>query len=230
MALMHIASKEASDTIEGLRSVQMEELPGRSSDEFIFVQEILHRVNNQLASTIGFVSQIAAHSTNCDVKVALAGVMEHLLENAGVYRALQMPTENRLIDVGTYLRELCQAISRAKLRHNGINLTLLECPLELSSAQCWKLGLIVAELITNCCRHAFSDGGGSIKVEFKKSGSRVECRVTDDGSARENIRAGQGLKIVQHLTHGLDGGISQSFSEKGSIAIVFFPDRGIDRK
>ena len=116
---MDVASKKSSDTVEELRSVQMDEPSRGSPNELVFVQEMLHRINNQLASTIGFVSRIAAHSESSDVTVTLSGVMEHLLENAGVYRALQMPTENQLIDVGTYMRELCQAISRAKLRHNG---------------------------------------------------------------------------------------------------------------
>jgi two-component sensor histidine kinase len=149
--------------------------------------------------------------------------MEHLLENASLYRALQMPTNNQLIDAAKYLREVCQAISRAKLRHNAIELTLVECPLQLSAARCWKLGLILAELVTNCRRHAFADRGGSIQVELRKDGSRVECRVTDDGSARKDICPGQGLKIVRHLAHGLSGGISQRFGETGSVAIVSFP-------
>jgi two-component sensor histidine kinase len=220
---MDVASNKASDTTNELRPVQMQERSRGSSDDLVFVQEILHRINNQLASTIGLVSRIAAHSASCDAKIALAGVIEHLLENAGLYRALQMPTNNQLIDAAAYLRQVCQAISRAKLRHNAIELTLVECPLLLSSAQCWKLGLILAELITNCCRHAFTDRGGSIEVELIKDGSRVECRVTDDGSARKDICPGQGLKIVQHLTHGLSGGISQRFGETGSVAIVSFP-------
>jgi two-component sensor histidine kinase len=220
---MEVASNKTSETIKELRSDQIEERSRVPSDEFIFVQEILHRINNQLTSTIGFVSQIAAHSANCEAKVALAGVIEHLLENARLYGALQMPSNNQLIDAATYLREVCRAISRAKLQHKGVKLTFVECALQLSAAQCWKLGLILAELITNCCRHAFADGGGSIEVELRKNGSRIECRVTDDGSARNDICPGQGLKIVQHLTHGLYGRISQRFGERGSVAIVSFP-------
>jgi two-component sensor histidine kinase len=30
--------------------------------------------------------------------------------------------------------------------------------------------MILAELITNACRHAFADSGGSIKVEFERRG------------------------------------------------------------
>src|SRR6201989_1065159 len=131
------------------------------SPDLIFAQEITHRINNQLTSTISFASQAAAHSCNCDVKVALAGVIEHLLNDARVYRALQMPTVNCSIDAAQYLRDLCRAISRATLQHKGIDLVLVEQPLQLSSAQCWRLGMIIAELITNACRNAFAAYRGS---------------------------------------------------------------------
>jgi hypothetical protein len=54
----------------------------RQLADLIFAQEILHRINNQLTSTIGLASQTAARSCSCDVKVALAGVIEHLLDCA----------------------------------------------------------------------------------------------------------------------------------------------------
>lgn len=194
-----------------------------ASGELVFVKEIVHRINNQLASTIGYVSHIALHSSDTEVKVALAAVMEHLYEHSRLYRALQVPAANRSIDVGAYLRELCEAISRAKLRPKGIKLTLVEYSLRLSPTHCWMLGMILAELITNSCRHAFAEAGGSIKVEFEKTGCRIECRVTDDGSAPRSICPGQGLKIVQGLAHGLHGEISHRFGETGSVAIVSFP-------
>jgi two-component sensor histidine kinase len=163
-----------------------------SSPDLIFVREITHRINNQLMSTISFASQVAAGSCNCDVKVALAGVIEHLLNYARVYRALQMPTVSCSMDAAQYLRDLCRAISRATLHHKGIDLVLVEQPLQLRTEQCWRLGMILAELITNACRHAFSAKGGSIKVELEMRGGRVECRVADSGSAKETIRPGLG--------------------------------------
>src|SRR5580658_9499169 len=162
------------------------------SCEFLLLQEMVHRINNELTSTIGIISCAAERSNNCDVKVALDEVIEHLYDHARTYRALQMTTANRSIDAAAYLRELCQSISRAKLRHTGVELILVEQPLQLNSAQCWRLGLIVAELITNASRHAFADVGGTIRVELRKRGASVECRVADDGSGPENIRPGRG--------------------------------------
>ena len=219
---MQVASN-ATDRKNEPSSMEVGRCYQGSSADLLLVREIAHRTNNQLMSTINFTSQIAARSCNCEVKVALAGVIEHLLDHARVHRALQVPTANHFIDAAAYLRELCQAISRAKLQHKGIDLMLVERPLQLSAVQCWRLGMIVTELITNSCRHAFAESGGSIRVEFEGRDCWVECRVADDGSAQGNVRPGHGLKIIQQLVEGLNGEISQRFGKKGSIATVSFP-------
>ena len=226
---MQIAGNNAFNGKEKHFPIRAEEAWMSDFGEFLLLQEMAHRINNELTSTIGIISCAAERSTNREVKVALAKVTEHLYDHARVYRALQMPTADRRIDAATYLRELCQSISRAKLRHNGIELVLVEHPLELSSAQCWRLGLIVSELITNASRHAFAGGGGTIRVELKKRETNVECRVADDGSGSENIRQGQGLGIIRQLARRLNGRINQRFGAQGSVAIVSFPIEETDQ-
>jgi two-component sensor histidine kinase len=191
--------------------------------EHLLLQELTHRINNELASTIGFVRLTAAHSSSDDVKVALTGVVQHISEFARIYRALQMPVTDGWIDSANYLRELCQSISRAKLQHKGIELILVECPLLLTSSQCWRLGMIVSELIGNASRHAFGGGGGKIAVELVNHGSFVECSVTDNGSGSASGRPGQGLKIIRSLVGDLHGTIDHRFGTMGTSAKLCFP-------
>jgi two-component sensor histidine kinase len=196
------------------------ELP---AGEHLLLQELTHRINNELASTIGFVRLTAAQSSSDDVKLALTGVVQHISEFARIYRALQMPVTDGWIDSANYLRELCQSISHAKLQHQGIELVLVECPLRLSASRCWRLGMIVSELIANASRHAFGGRGGRIEVEVVNHGSFVECTVTDDGSGSANARPGQGLKIIRSLVHDLQGTIDHRFGTKGTSAKLCFP-------
>jgi two-component sensor histidine kinase len=191
--------------------------------EHLLLQELTHRINNELASTIGFVRLTAAQSSSDDVRVALTGVVQHISEFARIYRALQMPVADGWTDAANYLRELCQSISRAKLQHRGIELVLVECPLLLSASRCWRLGMIVSELIANASRHAFGGGGGKIEVELINHGAFVECTVTDNGSGSANNRPGQGLKIIRSLVHDLDGTIDHRFGTMGTSARLYFP-------
>jgi two-component sensor histidine kinase len=220
---MQIASTNTLDSRGGYGMAQFSDAGVTDVAEFLLLREITHRINNELTSTISLISVIVARSDNRDVKAALTGVIEHLYDHARIYRALQMPTTDRWIDATAYLRELCQSISRAKLQHNGIELLLVEHPIRLSSVQCWRLGMIVSEFITNSCKHAFTEKGGSIRIELKMRGPYAECRVTDDGSSSDIVRSGHGLKIVRQLALALNGDIDLRFGEDGAIAIMSFP-------
>jgi len=193
--------------------------------EHLLLRELTHRINNELAATVGFVRLSAARSGDDDVKVALAGVMQHITDSARIYRALQMPADDDRIDAAAYLGELCRSISRAKLQHKRIELVFRECPLQLNALRCWRLGMIVFELITNASRHAFRVDGGKIQVELLNYETIVECAVTDNGAGSENIRPGQGMKIIRSLVADLRGTIDYRSGTIGTGVILSFPLR-----
>lgn len=207
-------------TSESMKIMPCDEVP---FGESLLLRELTHRINNELTSTIGFVSITAARSTSNDVKVALAAVTEHIHDFARIYRALQMPPTDHWIDSAGYLRELCQCISRAKLQYRGIELIFVECPLTLSASRCWRLGMIVSELIANASRHAFRNGGGRIEVELLHRDAFVECAVTDNGSGSENFKPGQGIRIIRSLVRDLGGTIDHRSGVIGTRAVLAFP-------
>jgi two-component sensor histidine kinase len=191
--------------------------------ERLLVNELNHRISNELAAAIGMISLAAARSSNKEVRAVLANVEELLHNYADVHRALQMPEHDVRMDAAACLRKLCLAISRSKLERMKIDLVLAASPLWLQSNQCWLLGLIVYELITNAAQHAFSGSNGAIRVELSRTGAFVECRVLDNGSAPVNCRPGRGLKIVNALAKALIGRFHQKFGSEGSASILLFP-------
>lgn len=202
--------------------VRLSELP--RSNDYLLLREMSHRVNNELAATIGFVSVAAAKTKNDEAKAALAKVLDYLYDYASVYRALQIPAGEGFIDGASYLSELCHSISRSRLRHKRIQLSLANQPLQLRPEQCWRLGMIVSELITNSARHAFGDrDSGAIRIELLNHGPFAECRVMDNGTARKEFRPGQGLKIIQSLALEMGGDVRQFFLENGTISVISFP-------
>jgi two-component sensor histidine kinase len=203
---------------------------GPGFDEHLMLRELTHRINNELASTIGFVNVTAMRSGNDDVKLALESVVQHLHDYAGIYRALQMPAGDGLTDTASHLRELCRLICSAKLQHRGIELAFIERPLQLSASRCWRLGMIVSELIANASRHAFGEGGGSrrIQVELVGHETEVECTVSDNGAGSEPIKPGHGLKIIRSLVHELGGTIDHRSGATGTSATLCFPLRGAE--
>ena len=193
--------------------------------ERVLLRELIHRINNEFSVLIGAVSRTAARSVNHEVRVALANIIELLSHYAELHRALQMPESDTHIDASTYLGNLCLSISRSELVGVRIDL-VLSSPLRLPSEQCWRLGMIVYELVTNAAWHAFGNGNGEIRVELSRAGRFVECKVVDNGSAPAKIQRGRGLRIVDELVKGLDGRLDQRFGQSGSSLILTFPYTG----
>jgi two-component sensor histidine kinase len=203
--------------------IELTSSKGTRSEERLLLRELAHRISNEFASAISVISLAAARSANDEVKIALAAAQDRLQNYAQVHQALLMPAHGTLVDASAYLHRVCQAISRSRLDVKGIELVLVECPVRMNSDCCWRLGMIVSELITNAVRHAFHEGGGVIRVELRSSQSFVECRVTDNGTAAANIRPGHGLEIVEALAKGLNGKIDQQFGPQGATTAVIFP-------
>ena len=123
---------------------------------------------------------------------ALSGVTALLHHHAAVHRALQMPEHGSLIDAAAYLRKLCVAISRSQLEPRKINLVLAPQPLRLEAERCWRIGLIVYELVINAAWHAFPRGDGEVRLELLRTGP--VCRMSCIGQRIVSARNSAGTR------------------------------------
>jgi two-component sensor histidine kinase len=96
--------------------------------------------------------------------------------------------------------------------------------LRLEGERCWKLGLMVSELLTNVARHArFDARDPELRVELMLAGNVVKCKVSDNGSAPEPIRRGRGLAIIGELAGSLGGRVHTSCAADGYSFLLTFP-------
>jgi two-component sensor histidine kinase len=193
-------------------------------EEHVLLCELNHRINNEFTSIISIVSVAAARSRSNNVKLSLRRITDVLANYAAVHHALQMPNDDGcVVDAADYLRKLCGSIRRSKLERTKIHLVLTAPSLSLRSDQCWLLGLIVHELVTNAVRHAFAKGQGEIRVALSVKRGFIECKVLDNGAAEVGARPGRGLKIIDVLVKRLDGRFEQQFGRHGSSSNLVFP-------
>ena len=193
-------------------------------DGALLLRELNHRINNELTCAICAVSVRAMQSDSAAVKTALLDVVELLHQCADVNRALRMPDRGNLTDAARYLQQLCLSITRYRMDHLTIRVLFSADDLRLEAERCWKLGLIVSELLTNVARHAQFDGRHpELRVELMLAGDVVRCRVADNGAAPEFARRGRGLTIVGELASSLGGRVHTSCAAEGSYALLTFP-------
>src|ERR1700681_3692785 len=193
-------------------------------DGSLLLRELNHRVKNELTSAICKISAKAVLSDSVAVKAALLDVVDLLHQCADVHRALRMPDQGLLTDTVRYLQQLCFSITKYRLDRLAIRVLFSADDLRLEGERCWKLGLIVSELLTNAARHAqFEARDPELRVELMLAGNLVKCRVSDNGSAPEPIRRGRGLAIIGELASSLGGRVHTSCAAEGSYLLVAFP-------
>jgi two-component sensor histidine kinase len=176
------------------------------------LDELNHRIKNELASVINLVTFKAVWTDNVEAKEELSNVVDLLHQHVQVHSIRTMPDRDAsLVDAGEQLRKLGLAMSRSTLDRMNIRLLLSAETLPLESERCWRLALAIYELVTNAVRHACFDGrDGEIKIELMRAGSWVNCRVTDNGSGLGRIKLGRGLRIVGELASSLGGRIDRT--------------------
>ena len=193
-------------------------------DGSLLLRELNHRIRNELTSAIFTISAKAVQSDSVAVKAALLDVVELLHQCGDVHRALRMPDQGRLTDTARYLQKLCFSITKHRLDRLAIRVLFSADDLRLEGERCWKLGLIVSELLTNVARHAkFDARHPELRVKLMLAGNVVKCGVSDNGSAPEPIRRGRGLSIIGELASSLGGRVHTSCAAEGYSFLVTFP-------
>ena len=200
----------------------IEQLP--SHDGSLLLRELNHRIMNELTCAVSAVSAKAVQSDSVAVKAALLDVVDLLHRCAAVHRSLRMPDQGCLTDAAKYLQELCFSVAKYRLEGLAMRVLFSADDLRLEGARCWRLGLIVSELLTNVARHAqFDVRDPELRVELRLAGGIVKCKVSDNGSAPEPIRRGRGLTIIGELVSDLGGRVHASCAAEGCSFLLTFP-------
>ena len=192
-------------------------------EQMLYVAELLHRVNNDYTSAILLASLLASKSSSQEVKSALGRVIGHLTDLTRVHRVLSPPAAEGSSDLGDYLCRLCEAKQVQLEWRNMMVHLVIESRVPLDNARCWRVGLVVSELITNAMRHGPASGADRILVSLVEEAGQIVCRVTDNGGGAETFRLGLGTHLVDALANELKGRIERRFGESGTAITLSFP-------
>jgi two-component sensor histidine kinase len=193
-------------------------------EEPTLLDEVNHRIRNELAAIVDLVAFRAVLTDNVGAKQELGNVVDLLQQHLQVHSILAMPDRDGLMDAGQQLRKLGLAMSRCRLERMNIRLVLSAEMLPLQAERCWRLTLAVYEPVTNAIRHACFEGReGEIRIELLRAGCWLNCRVTDNGSRLGRIKPGRGLRIVGDLAAGLGGRIDRTSGASRNAFALDFP-------
>lgn len=187
------------------------------------VEEINHRVVNEYSEAIASLSLAASRAANDSTREALASAADRLRDHAESHRALLPPPIESGTNLADYIGRICNAFAQATLAEREVLLVLDAADVFLPADRCWRIGLVVAELIRNAARHGLKGRSGRISVHVAEHSGQLICLVRDTGRPTTTGPGGRGQRLVLSLVNDLGGTVEWSFALDGARALVRLP-------
>lgn len=193
------------------------------SPPLYLVEEVSHRVMNEYAEAIASLRLDAARAANTAGQEAIQRAADRLRSYADLHRALLPPEIDGLVDLSDYVSRYCASLAKASLSERCISIALEADEVWLPAEKCWRVALILAELVRNSARHGLAKGSGTIVVRILNEARGVTCMVCDNGRTSVTARVGRGRRLVQTLAAELGGGVEWTFLPEGCLVRIELP-------
>jgi len=212
-------------------AILYEELNGSLREKELMLQEIHHRVKNNMQVMSSILSLQAEYAENRDISTLLNEACSRIDSMALIHETLYQSRIFGEIDMYNYLesvvfnlRDLYTADLPIDIR---LNIQGIILPLEYAI----PCGLIVNELVSNALKHAFKGRKkGTVIISIvpgdEETGKRMILRVENDGEefpASLDIEnpPGLGLKLVRILVRQIHGEVRLSTNPGTVFSIPF---------
>lgn len=196
------------------------ELKQINEEKTVMLQEIHHRVKNNLQVVISLI-KLQSKSVEDEKTIATFEELKmRLISIARMHEMMYLSEKINKIDFKNYVQELSEMVLESTDTTSDVQLTVNTNVDHLSAEGIVPLALILNELITNSIKHAFEGKSNNrISVLFEKTHeNRYTLEYSDNGSWKEkNDKAnGFGLELIDLLAEQLDGKAEKVSSDEGT--------------
>lgn len=204
-------------------------LERKNREKEMLLQEIHHRVKNNLQIVISMLNLQARHVQDPQAADVMQAIRSRVRSMSILHERLYQHAELDCIDLEEYFEEICESLYAAygvSNRRIALELDMPQIKVNIDSAI--TLGLIVNELVSNSLKYAFPDGqSGVLRIELKRHDeAQYTLTVSDNGkglpiSFDPHTSKSFGLKLVTSLSRKLQGDI-KFINNNGTKSILYF--------
>ena len=215
----------ASDVASGMPLA--DRLTARIQELEAELRELQHRAKNSLQLVISLLKLQAGRIRDPDARAAYEQTMVRIEALAILYRQLHESGAGTHVDLGRYVTALCEAVREGTPGAlSRVPVTVNSDPIQIGLYEAMPLGLIIAELVTNCLHHAFPDDGWiRITVRQQDDSGRARLTVEDNGRGFEaglaQKNGADGLMNLRHRMEDIGGQFEQQSEPDRGTRIVF---------
>lgn len=176
----------------------------------ILVQEVHHRVKNNLAIITGFLEiQLSTLDEGRRERLPLERAMNRIYSIAEVHKLLYEGSNLLNINLVKYMNNLIGNVTHSMNLEESIDVDLQVENIQMNVNELTPLGMLMSELLTNSFKYAFNPGEkGSIAIKISKNDATYHVLYRDNGSGIEEDlledSISSGLNIVKILLDQLE--------------------------
>jgi len=224
---MHTAARDITEWKK-----DKEKIKASLKEKSIMLQEIHHRVKNNLQIIISLMRIQARRAKHKETKQHLRTLQDRVFSMANAHEHFYRQPELDKINIATYIKgmvdHLCFLHNKSE-KEIKIGLDLEEIYLALNKAI--PFGMLLNEIVTNTLKHAFpGKKKGELSIRLYRDGNkRIRLYVADNGvgipeSVDRNNPETMGLQLINDLTHQIGGEVKIK-NDKGTKINIIFPEK-----
>ncbi|WP_181163663.1 ligand-binding sensor domain-containing protein [Pontibacter mangrovi] len=206
-------------------------LERQNREKEILLQEIHHRVKNNLQIVISMLNLQARHVQDPEAQEVMQALRSRVRSMSLLHERLYRHNDLEQINLEEYFLEICESLYASY----GVSMDRVALELDIPYTkvdidEAITLGLIVNELVSNTLKYAFpKEAPGLLRIELVKH-DEVQYTLTvsdngrglpDDFFTKQQKGQSFGLKLVQSLSRKLEGNIS-FYNNHGTKSILYF--------
>ncbi len=192
----------------------------------ILLKEVHHRVKNNLNIIVSLL-RLKMHELDPDSagQAALMDSVNRIYSMAMVHESLYQTDTLAEMDFGPYITSLADAVVQS-LGRTDIDFRFETEEIILDIQRAIPCGLILNELISNVCKHAFQPGEqGQANITMGVQNNQIVLEVKDTGKRARATSFSEsdslGFQLMVLLTEQLGGNLTTSVQNGTSITIRF---------
>lgn len=205
----------------------------------LLMREIHHRVKNNLNTVIAILGLQTERAPE-SAKAVITSAAERVRTMMAIYELLQESQDYREVDLERYLGILVDRITDGQASRDSLAINTIVDSLRVSPRRAVLLGIIVNEILSDACKHAFPTSRETDRVEIvlrapERGGISLSIRDNGVGLTEEHLSAinapfaastaggGLGLVLVRSLVDQLLGTLSVESANPGTRFVVTIP-------
>ena len=229
------------EQVRGELQEKQERLMQSLADKDALLEEVHHRVKNNLSAFISLLSLKGSYEDSPEGKRLKKDLLNRARSMALIHETLYRTRKFSSVDMDVYLKTLIEQVSESYGTHVPVQVHVNAGGVVLDLARATPCGLIINELITNSYKYAFPDGFDclqnrgrpcSITVSLTEEAGTCLLTISDNGIGipkGKNPRDAEslGLKLVNILAKHQLRATMEILDGEGTRFLFRFPNNKV---